>query len=272
MLTSLRKAPYLRPMIEWMHRLAPDRYVHVRVLRGALRGRPIELNLRYQMGYWLGLTEPDLQGVLATSIAPGDIIFDVGAEIGYFSLLTAVLAQTGHVYAFEPNPANLAILNKNVAVNPDLNLTVVPYAVGSERGEAAFLTFEEQRSVANASLLGRLAEASADSVSGQSVRVTVIDLDSFCEEWQVQPNLVKIDVEGAEASVLKGMAHLLMTCRPCLAIEVHHLDAFTDVTSHLTKHNYQWQEIGRTFESYYPVRLLCKPSQVSSEGSESIVN
>lgn len=245
--------------IQFIHRFAPDRTISVLVLGGKLRGRSLYLNLRYQMGYWLGLAEPDLQHALVTQVTLGDVVYDVGAEIGYFSLLSAQLARPGRVYAFEPDPSNITTLCRNVRRNSDLGVQIVPLAVGDRCRRAEFLTYSHRNNIANASLLGRLSETTLDTTEGKSLTVDMIDLDSFSEESQTKPNIVKIDVEGAEGLVLRGMERLLRTVRPRILIEVHHGTALEDVIAILFAHHYQVSELGRTFNTLFPVRLLCLP-------------
>lgn len=260
MLSRVRNLHILRLPLKWLHQLVPNRYVTVRVLRGMLRGRYLVLNLRYQMGYWLGLTEPDLRDALVEMIAPGDVVYDIGAEVGYFAVMAAVISKTGPVYAFEPNPANLAVLNQNAVINHDLNLTIVSQAVGDMRRQAEFLTFAHRDDVTNASLLGRLSETSRSEVRGKSVLVSMVDLDSFSAETKVMPDIIKIDVEGAEGLVLQGMPHLLVSVQPRLVIEIHNQIAERDVMDCLTAHGYGIRKIGRTFDTPYPFRVVCVPA------------
>lgn len=218
------------------------------------------LNLRYQMGYWLGLTEPDLQAAFKSIIKAGDTVYDVGAEIGYFTILSAILAQTGRVYAFEPNPSNLAILTQNTALNKDLQITVVPKAVGDREQQVEFLTYTHRPDITNASLLGRLAQMETNSARGHSITVNMIDLDTFSHSNNSVPDVVKIDVEGAEALVLAGMKILLLQSRPRLIIEIHNPEAEKSVQTYLKESDYTIQTIGRTFATTYPFRILCLPN------------
>ncbi|MFZ2486812.1 MAG: FkbM family methyltransferase [Anaerolineae bacterium] len=259
-MSQLIKIPGIQLLVKFLHRIVPDRYLQVLIVRGSLSKRHLMLNLRYQMGYWIGLTEPDLQATFKSLIKAGDTVYDVGAEIGYFTILSAILAQTGRVYAFEPNPSNLVILSQNVALNKDLQITVIPKAVGDREQQVEFLTYAHRTDITNASLLGRLAQMEPNSARGRPVAVNMIDLDTFSRSNNSIPNVIKIDVEGAETLVLAGMKTLLLQFRPRLIIEVHNPEAEKGVQAHLKENNYTMQTIGRTFETTYPFRILCLPN------------
>jgi FkbM family methyltransferase len=258
MLSRARNLRALLPLVKWGHRLVPDRYLPLTVLRGTLAGRRLMLNLRYQMGYWLGLTEPDVQEVLNALIVPGDVVFDVGAEIGFFSVLAAVLSRGGAVFAFEPNPENLEVLHQTAKMNSDLHLTIVPKAVGDGCRRAEFLTYSRRPGVENASLLGRLPEAAACDPSGDRVPVDMTDLDAFSAGCGLLPAVVKIDVEGAEGLVLKGMSGLLISARPQLIIEIHSEAAQSAVARILAAHEYDTRPIGRTYDRPFPFRIVAR--------------
>lgn len=260
MLSKIRKSRFFRPLVHWLHQFAPDRYLTARIVGGPLRGRHMVLNLRYQMGYWLGLTEKDAVEAMQTVIGPGSVVYDVGAEIGYFSLSAAVISGSGPVYAFEPNPANTAVIRRSKSLNLDLNLHVIEKAVGNRRGRASFITFENRPDVSNASLLGRLTEVQKDDqTAGKIIDVEMIDLDSFSTEIGLTPDLVKVDVEGAEGMVIQGMSRLLTEAKPYLIVEIHNEIAQRDVTSYLASHGYETRVIGQTYDRLYPFRVLSLP-------------
>lgn len=264
-MSPVRNSRLIRPVIKWFHEALPDRYMVVRVLGGPLRGRRLSLNLRYQMGYWLGLTEPDVARAMAAIVLPGEVVYDVGAEVGYFSVMAATISRSGPVYAFEPNPANLAILEQTALLNKDLDLRIVPKAVGDTRQSTSFLTFANKPGVANASLLGRLAEVHSDDL-GDTITVDMVDLDSFSEE-ATEPDVIKIDVEGAEALVLRGMRRLLTMKRPKLIIEIHNESAQHEAMDCLAKLGYRIHSIGRTYQATFPYRVLCMESSHNQWGT-----
>jgi FkbM family methyltransferase len=156
--------------------------------------------------------EPDVETAFLTLIKPGDTVFDVGANIGWFSLLAArQTGPRGRVIAFEPLAANVAYVEANARTNGLRNIVTVPVAVADRDGMAAF-------SPAN-SLQGKLSDAGQASVP-------VVTLDSWLATNAEQPpHVVKIDVEDAEERVLRGMREILRTARPSLIIELHGTNA-----------------------------------------------
>jgi FkbM family methyltransferase len=158
-------------------------------------------------------------------VRAGDVVYDVGANIGWYSLLAARgVGATGEVVAFEPSIVNAACVQENAATNGMGNVTVIPAAVTDRDGWAVFLD--------RGSLEGRLekndTQAQAErrakrdqSHKGASV-VPVLTLDSWIAETSTRPpSIVKIDVEGAELGVLQGMLETLRSAKPVLIVELH---------------------------------------------------
>lgn len=137
-------------------------------------------------------------------LRPGMVFVDVGANIGYFSLLAAKLVGTeGKVYAFEPEPGNHGLLRKNIELNSYSNIQAIRKAV-SNKSETTQLFLSALDSGSHS-----LYSEAARGVN-ESVQVTTTTLDSFlaAEAWP-GIDLVKIDVEGAELGVLEGMESLI---------------------------------------------------------------
>jgi len=164
----------------------------------------------------LGTIEPHVQWLLTELCAPGDRVYDVGANIGFFTcLLARHLSPSGQVVAFEPVLPNLHVLEHNVRLNRLTNVVAVQRAV-SDRLGSLMMALEEhgvQHHVDVSDQSGR----SSNTVSAPS-----ITLDHYVYELNnLPPDLVKIDVEGHEESVLRGMKRLLADRAPLLLIEVH---------------------------------------------------
>lgn len=190
--------------------------------------------------------EADVEEVFLDSLRPGGVVYDVGANIGWFSLLAARgVGPGGAVYAFEPFLANAYYLRLNAASNGFGNVTTVPAAVGSTDGWARFA--EES------SLEGRL------SSEGESL-VPLLSLDKWVAEMECRPpDLLKIDVEGAEADVLRGMEALLSSAKPVLIIELH--GTGPEVTQVLEGFGYEHSPIGDPTTS---VHLVARPAGPAS--------
>ncbi len=122
------------------------------------------------------------------------IVFDVGANIGIYSLLgSALVGPNGKVFAFEPSKEALNLLNNNLAENKNQNVEVVPAAVSEQKGSIN-ISIDENN----------LGSSSVHATSTNTYVVDAISLDGFIKERNIQPNFIKIDIEGAELSALKG--------------------------------------------------------------------
>jgi FkbM family methyltransferase len=155
------------------------------------------------------LGDPELAQYVHAVLRPGDIVVDVGAAIGGLSLLCAqIVGPGGKVYAFEAEEQNFHQLEINIALNR-LSEYVIPMrrAVFSSNGHVILNTFDPSK----AEGLHSLGRASVGGFAPQFTQwVQSLTLDSFCGENAIEHiDLLKIDVEGAEADVLEGAADLL---------------------------------------------------------------
>lgn len=166
------------------------------ILQGALRGKKWVVGSGV-FGYWVGTYERDLQDFLVKKIKKGAIVFDIGANAGFFTLLASLLAgKEGKVFSFEPFPKNIFFLKKHLELNGSENVAVVENAVSDKSGQDFFLENES-------SAQGKL------SPSG-NLSVTTITIDDWIDKgWLPVPNYIKIDVEGAEINAVRGMKNLL---------------------------------------------------------------
>lgn len=146
--------------------------------------------------YYQGVYHPDTTEYLKRNLTRDDVCVDVGANIGYLTLIMARYARL--VYAFEPDPRSRAILNYNIRLNGYSNVTVISFAVSDRRGCARFYQNAEPL------YSGLVPHNGIDSV----FQVETVTLDSMIP-WA---NLVKIDVEGTDAAVLMGMRRLISVC------------------------------------------------------------
>jgi FkbM family methyltransferase len=164
-----------------------------------------------QPGYLLGASEPDLQDALVSTIQEGDVVYDIGANVGFFALLAArLVSPAGRVYAFEPMDSNVPALARNFALNDVRHAEVVRSAVSDAAGPV-------RMSLGNNQATGHLADDGDDLVTVGSTTV-----DAFVAAGNRPPDLVKIDVEGAEDRVLAGMVETLGAYRPTVLCELHY--------------------------------------------------
>jgi FkbM family methyltransferase len=178
------------------------------ILQGPLRGKKwIAGSLTH--GCWVGSYEYEKQRTLCRVIAPGDVVYDLGANVGYYTLLASVLAgESGHVYSLEPLPANIAVLKRHIAMNHIENCTVVEVAVAASDGEARF----------DPSSRGDLAHFSSQG----SETVRTASIDSLLDRRALRPpRVMKIDIEGAEFDALQGATRAIEAHRPTILLATH---------------------------------------------------
>jgi FkbM family methyltransferase len=162
----------------------------------------------------LGHVEPEVQEVLAELLRPGDAFYDVGANIGYFTLIGArLVSPTGRVVAVEPQPSALHRLRHNLAINGFDNVTVIEAAIADEEGECDLMVSPE-------GILEWAALAPSPIPGVPTIPVRVTTLDKLRADLP-PPRVVKLDVEGAEGQAVRGMHEILCRDRPAVVCEVH---------------------------------------------------
>ncbi len=141
--------------------------------------------------------------VLKSILTPGDVFVDIGAHVGYFSILaSSLIGEKGEVFAFEPAPSMQKSFLRNLDLNKLANVHLFPYAVSNKFGEAVFWF--------NRTETGTSSLRSVKSNETEEVKVKTVILDQCLEpDVKDRVKLVKIDIEGAELLALKGMRDLL---------------------------------------------------------------
>ena len=233
----LYKIPFLARLIRGsLNKAAPQGISEVSIAAGVLEGMRMALDLQTEKDYWLGTYEPDLQTAACQFIKPGMIVYDVGANIGYISLMAARLVGTNaKVFAFEALPANITRLDQNVVLN-DLQgrVRVVHAAVVGKEGEVSFFTH------ASGAMGKAQGSAGRDEHYSQTIKVKGITLDDFIyTRGNPVPALIKMDIEGGEGMALAGMPRLLKEDKPLLLIELHGQEAARQVWDILNASGYE---------------------------------
>ena len=166
-------------------------------------------------GYALGTSEPLVQESLRQVLTEGAVFWDVGANVGFHTLIAArIVGPSGRVVAIEPLPANLAALRRNVALNQLANVTVIEGAASAKGGDVELQLGDEPT-------WARVAAAGPAHQAG-SIRVRAFSLDDLqAAEALPHPDVVKIDVEGAECDVVAGMRGLIARRAPVIVCEMH---------------------------------------------------
>jgi FkbM family methyltransferase len=162
-----------------------------------------------------GQYERPVQEAIAAVVRPGNVCYDIGANVGFFSIVLSRLAgPTGSVYAFEPVPRNVSAIEQNARLNRLGNITVLKVALASVDGESELLLAHH---IGGAML--KSAGAPPDLAGRLDVRTAA--LDTLSKWGSVKPpHFVKIDVEGAEIDVLQGMTAILKKWAPAIMLEL----------------------------------------------------
>ena len=181
-------------------RLIPQQAI-VPVLQGKLRGAKWIVG-SHTHGCWLGSYESEKQRLFAQTIPPGSKVFDLGGHVGFYTLLaTRSVGPTGAVYVFEPLPRNLVYLRKHLSLNHSDNVTVMEAAVADHGGVATFVEGPDNS-------MGHLATA-------EGFQVNVVALDDLVAAGQLPaPDIMKLDIEGAEYLALVGARLVLQDFTP----------------------------------------------------------
>ena len=163
-----------------------------------------------------GLHEPMVQEALRRTLADGSTLYDVGANIGFMSLVGArLVGPTGRVVSIEPEPENVAAIGANAALNGFDTITVIAAAATAETGPVEVIGVRD-------TLWTRLAEVGEHPMERARLTVPGVRLDELVYERGLEPpDVVKIDVEGGELPVLAGMSRLLGERRPAIIAEMH---------------------------------------------------
>jgi FkbM family methyltransferase len=178
-----------------------------------------------------GDLETSVQEAMRRHLGPGDVFYDVGANLGFFALLGAVFvdpAAGGWAYAFEPAPDNATAIRDNAALNGLENVTVIERAVSSETGTAQLQIVDDQS-------WSKLMDYGEHPHTERVVDVPTVALDDLVDSGEIRPpTAVKIDVEGAEIAVLQGMRRTIAEHRPAIICELHDThDAFVQTAAEL---------------------------------------
>lgn len=171
-----------------------------------------EQNRLYFYGDYDERREADL---ISRVLDPGEVFWDVGANIGFFTLLAAAcLKGKGLVVALEPAPAAWEQLQRNLRLNPWTNIVTLPVAASDREGTAT-LYFTPRGADGGANLYAALPKQSG------STSVPTLPLDTLrAREGLPYPHFLKVDVEGAEYAALQGARDILAAGRPLLLVEL----------------------------------------------------
>lgn len=182
------------------------------IQRGA--GKGLKFDARgCNPGYLAGTSQPLEQELLAKYSPPGGTVYDLGANAGFYAIIAAkTVGPAGQIYAFEPSPELSRRIRTNAAANGFTNVEVIESAVFNTDGQIDF------------GLVGDLSVSNSINASGaaQKIAVPCTRIDTFAANHR-PPDLILIDVEGAEAEALQGAMQSIREHQPVIMVEVHWL-------------------------------------------------
>lgn len=161
-----------------------------------------------------GIREPESTEEIKRIVKPGSTVVEVGANIGYYALMESLLAgKTGRIYALEPSPSNFNTLKKNIKLNSIANITLFQLAIGDKKGIV-------KMNISPHSNLNSLVAQKNRRIL-KTINVNVTTLDIFLKNKKY-PDFIRMDVEGYEYNIIKGMKNTLKSKKPLkLFIELH---------------------------------------------------
>ncbi len=138
--------------------------------------------------------------IVTKKVKKGDIVLDIGANIGYYTLIFArLVGEKGRVYAFEPDPVNFALLKRNIEINGYKNIVLIEKAVSDQSGKVQLFLCEENKG-------DHRIYNSGDNRT--MINVESVSLDDYFDQKQ-QIDFIKMDIQGAEGLALQGMKGIL---------------------------------------------------------------
>jgi FkbM family methyltransferase len=207
----------------------------VEVAQGPIRGARFMLNLSLEKYLWLGTYEPWVQNAIATHLHAGMRAWDVGGFIGYHTMMMC-RASPRQVVVLEPDPENRRRLEANLRLNNVSDVVVLPFAAGRRKASGVLEHHDGGPSMT------RIRNG------GTEPDCTVVPLDELLDTYG-PPNLIKIDVEGAEAEVLEGAQRLVDQTRPVWIIEIHDRQE-SHVETRLRRSGYRVHPLGGRGRTY----------------------
>jgi FkbM family methyltransferase len=197
-------------------------YQRLMRVRYARKGRPRTLGgrtFRWRYDYsQFDNFEPPVYEAFVAQLTSGATVLDIGAWIGLYTVTAA--AAGCRVYAFEPSPETRDLLQLHLRLNR-VQATIIPKAMSDREGRVVFYA---QHASGWASM-SRAAASRVELVTGDAkhdaITVPTVTLDGFCKEHGLRPDILKVDVEGAEARVLAGATRFLRDREGCMLIEAH---------------------------------------------------
>ena len=191
------------------------------VIRGPLRGSRFILGTLAGGGagatVYFNMIETEQTAALINTLSDGQVLFDVGANVGYYTILgSRLVGPRGKVIAIEPVLRNLVYLYRHVALNKAINVSVISAACFDT---LSLTTFSLGQNYATGYLSN--SDRGRTNSKEDSFLVPTVTIDAVVQQLGTSPGVIKVDVEGAELSVLKGAQVTLREARPRILLSTH---------------------------------------------------
>lgn len=173
--------------------------------------------------------DPDVLQAFFSWLQPDSVFYDLGANVGYYAFLAEQRITSGMIYSFEPIPRNIEMFNKHIALNKDKikteRISLHPFAISDSEKEVLF-------SNDDSAIEGNtyVKDTSRFRNAGNIMKIKSYSIDGLVEKGFKPPDVIKIDVEGAEYDVLKGAINTLRSRKPNILLATHdcHLPGVKD--------------------------------------------
>jgi len=226
------------------------------------------IRLRQHRMYWLReplSLERFMLGGLQRLVKKGDVVYDIGANIGLYSRFILQKFGASRICAFEPMESNRLLLAENMTIaGCDERVSIFQCAVGNEDGAVEFQIDDltSNSGALDAVTGGKPSPSRAQyGLPPRTVRVKIARLDTLIDAGELpKPDVIKLDVEGAEAMALEGAKNLLSSAGPRLVIELHGSEVARQVAEMLWSFGYHCfgpliKDGVRTYEEVTPEKL-----------------
>lgn len=189
-------------------------------------------------GYWLGSYEADKQKIFTSVIKPGDVVYDIGAHVGFYTLLACNgTGKGGRVFSFEPFPQNIGYLKRHIALNR-CNAVVIEKGVSNHSGRMRFA-------------VGGNTSMGAIGPHG-TLEIETIKLDdAILANTLPAPDVIKMDIEGEEYNALMGLRHTLKSHPPIILLATHSEQLKEQCLTLLRECHYHITHVGNPLEGEF---------------------
>jgi FkbM family methyltransferase len=233
----------------------------------------MSINLRRNRNYWIRdplIHELFMLGALQRLVKPGDVVFDAGANIGLYCRFLVQRFGAAKVIAFEPMEENHVLLRRNISLgNCQDRIEVIRVALADYDGYDQFQTDDMSSASGTLNVItgGEACQGRQQyGLPPLTETVSVRRLDSLVEDGRVPiPQVIKMDVEGAEERLLRGGIRILRNYGPALAIELHGIDPARAVLEFLWSIRYHCFGFLQTEDG-------CQYKEITQSDSESITD